>query len=65
MAIDTADTSNRFFVGATGDHISILMPPPPQGVITRQEALNLAAWLVAIADIDDEFDDLLQAIRNT
>lgn len=63
MTIDTKATSNIFFVGASGDSISILMPPGQY--ISRQEALNLAAWLVAIADVDDEFSDLLQSVRNT
>jgi hypothetical protein len=33
--------------------------------LSKPEALNLAAWIVALADDDDEFKDLLQAVKNT
>lgn len=37
----------------------------PKGVMTKAEALNLAAWLVALADDHDEFRLVLEAVRNT
>lgn len=57
------DTSNHFLVGATTDTVSILRHVPP--AISLDLALNLAAWLVAVADRKGEFDVLLKAVRNT
>lgn len=57
------DTLNRFGVGVHGENVVFLKPVPLQ--ITREQALNLAAYLVALADRDGEFDKVLQAIRNT
>lgn len=54
------DTLNRFFVGARGDKVVILKF---RTEISREEALNLAAWLVAIADHDGEFEMTLAAVR--
>ena len=39
---------NKFFVGIQGDTIVLLKPVPQK--LTKEEALNLAAWLVALAD---------------
>lgn len=36
----------------------------PSVVMTRQEALAHAAWLVALADDDDEFAAYLAAVRS-
>ncbi len=52
------DTTNRFFVAIQGDRIRIMRPLPP--VLTRDEALNLAAHLVAMADDGEQFDAALQ-----
>lgn len=57
------NTKNEFFVGSAGGDVVIMKSP--QGRITRAQALNLAAWIVAITDPEDEFTELLQAIRNT
>ena len=57
------DTRNRFLVGAQGDKINILNPPV--GPITREDALLFAAWLVAIADVDDIFAHTLEAVEST
>ena len=55
------DPANAQFVGRDGrGQVSILMP---RVQMTRQEALTHAAWLVAIADDDDEFSDYLSAVR--
>ena len=53
------DTSNKFFVAAQGDQIVIMRPAQR---ISHDEALNLAAWLVALADRDDKFPALLEAV---
>lgn len=39
---------NKYLVGARGDKIAI--QNPPRGDMTRDDALELAAWIVAIAD---------------
>ncbi len=56
------DTTNRFAVGAQGEHVVVLLPLPPK--LTPAEALNLAAYLVALAD-DGSFAGLLEAVMNT
>lgn len=53
---------NIFFVGAAGDDIVIMRPVP--GRLTREQALNLAAWIVAISD-EDEFAEVLKKVQNT
>ena len=53
---------NMFFVGAQGDAIVVMRPVPPK--MTREQALNLAAWIVAITD-EDEFAKVLKAVCNT
>ena len=53
------DTFNRFAVGARGDLIQIMMPV--NRPLSQSEALNLAAWIVAIAG-PDEFREVLDAI---
>lgn len=59
------DTLNRFGVATTGAGLTaILMPPLPRQVLTRDEALCLAAWLVTLADpAGAEFVRVLQAVR--
>ena len=60
------DTTNRSVVACTVDgKISILRTPI--GPISKADAINLAAWLVALST-DDAYDDfipLLDAIRET
>jgi hypothetical protein len=61
------DSSNQFFVGVNGDVLVILRPVPshPRG-LTREQALNLAAWLSLLADPDGkEFDRMREAIKQT
>ena len=41
---------NQFFVGVSNDRIVMLRQVPNR--LTKAEALNLAAWLVALADDD-------------
>ena len=54
---------NGFMVGGNGGKIVIVAF---RQELTREQALNLAAWLVAIADpVGDEFQKYLTAVRNT
>jgi hypothetical protein len=55
------DITNKFLVGAQVDRIIIMKPVQ---VLTNDEALNLAAWLVALADLDNRFPAILKAIQN-
>ena len=60
-------TENKFMVGAQGlgpdGRVGPIMPP--RWPLKKADALNLAAWLVALADDNDEFDALLKAVRET
>jgi hypothetical protein len=57
------DTTNRFAVGSQGGTVRIGLPC---GVLTKDDALNLAAYLVAITDpTQAEFTPLLKAILST
>ena len=57
------DTANHFCVSLNADSILCLRPIPQR--MTKGEALNLAAWLVAMADDHDDFPALLDAVQNT
>lgn len=70
------NTVNRCMVSASGDRIILLRPPARLETMTHDEALTLAAWLVALADgpaIDEggqdhsrgRFEQILEAVRNT
>lgn len=54
---------NRQFVGRRGDTVTVAAP---QAVMTRREALEQAAWLVAVAQgsDDSEFQRILDWVRN-
>ena len=60
--MDEDDVFNRCGVAMRGERVLILSL---RAEMSKQEALNLAAWLVALADDDGEFKTLLQAVRNT
>lgn len=58
------DSSNQFAVGALGKLFVINMPVPRP--MTREQALNLAAWLAVLVDPDGkEFERLVKEIKNT
>jgi hypothetical protein len=60
------DTSNRYMVARGHDRLFIMRTPPP--ALSDDDALNLAAWLVAMVlepDVDERFAAVLRAIRNT
>lgn len=58
------DAANRFCVSANGEYLRVLMPPMRHVEITRGEAVNLAAWLCAMAGPDSrtDLDRTLEAI---
>jgi hypothetical protein len=56
------ETLNDSMVAVKGERIVILRP---RVELSKQEALRLAAWVVALADDDDKFPVLLEAVRNT
>lgn len=58
-----ADVTNRYAVAYASDGIvTMLSPPAPRQKMSRQDALNLAAWLTVIANIED--GELLAARRD-
>lgn len=58
------ETANDCLVCASGGGVGILMPPA--GVMPKDKALRLAAWLVVMADpVGDDFQAVLDAVRNT
>lgn len=63
---ETMDTTNDFLVGVggTGNALAVLMPI--QGMIPREKALRLAAYIVAMLDpLEADFPKVLEAILNT
>lgn len=56
------DTINDSWVAVQAGQIVIMRQRPK---LTKPEALRLAAWLVALADDEDEFMGLLDAVRGT
>jgi len=56
--------SNRFAVGGAADGKWISIGIRPGGRLTVEEALNLAAWIVAIAG-PDEFQPVLDAVLDS
>jgi len=50
MVNEIDETTNKHFVGLQGDEIVVLRPPTR---LSRQDALLLAAWLVALAEQED------------
>jgi hypothetical protein len=59
------NVTNKFLVGVRGDNALVIAKLRPDYLLTKANALNLAAWLVALADDNDEFPALLRAIQNT
>jgi hypothetical protein len=56
------DTFNKHMVGVQGGNIVVLMPP--HGPMTKQEAMVFAAWLVTLADHDEQFPKVLAAVQS-
>ncbi|MCK4340263.1 MAG: hypothetical protein KAY37_00895 [Phycisphaerae bacterium] len=69
--VQRIDTFNRF--GVAGRHIDshsghgvecmIVLGRPPIGLINKADALLLAAYLVTLADDDEQFQSVLAAVR--
>lgn len=63
------ETFNQFMVGLQGGKLAIMNKAKLMTGITPDEARNLAAWLVTLADVIDPtegaFDKILAAIQNT
>ena len=55
------DTTNKFMVCTQGDKVAIIKHPY---AMNKADALNLAAWLVSIADTNDEFKMILEKVKN-
>ncbi len=56
------DTQNDSMVGIRGETIIIMRQ---RRELNKDEALRLAAYLVALADEGNSFPALLEAVRNT
>jgi len=59
------DVQNKFLVGMAADDITILMMARR---LSKPDALNLAAWIVALADDSADnitFRTLLEKVQNT
>jgi hypothetical protein len=67
--IETANLCMVSFAGMGGEPgIMMLYPPIPGRPFTKDQALNLAAWLVAIADHSPDHADfkaVLSAVEST
>jgi len=69
MSVETNNSANHFeVILVTPERIALLKPP--KRPLSKREALNLAAWLVALADDrrgapDGEFARTLQSIRRS
>lgn len=62
------DTANRFLVcSPTGnDNVAILRPPLAAQILTPDEAINLAAWLIALVPQGEKLlERTLRAVKNT
>jgi len=60
------DTFNKFLVGVQGPHITVgnLVGHPAH--LSKEEALNLAAWLVSLADpLGEQFQQMLEAVQSS
>jgi len=59
------DSANHYGVCRRGPLIVIMHPPDPGIPISTASALNLAAWIVSLADPQlEQFSDLLAEIQN-
>ena len=56
------DTGNTFMVGTQGNDIVILRSLG-SGKLTKKDALNLAAWIVAVCP-EHDFQKLLEAVQS-
>jgi hypothetical protein len=59
---DEIEIGNMQCVSVGGEQILVMAP---RSRMSRQEALVHAAWLVALADHDHQFPEILKRVRNT
>jgi hypothetical protein len=59
------DTTNKFLVSDYRDQVVLLNPPVPRQMLSIDDALLLAAWLVAIAGERKRFLEVLAAVEGT
>ena len=61
------DSINRYFVSASANRICILNPPLPHLGMSPDEAMTLAAWLVALAEYQAHFTfaEVLEKVQST
>jgi hypothetical protein len=61
------DTFNKFAVASSGTRIRILRPPWEGSDLSPDDALLLAAYLVALAEHDatHKFAEVLKAVEST
>jgi hypothetical protein len=61
---DAHDVHNRYLVGVQGEHVIVMAPP---ALMAPDDALNLAAHLVALAQpyATLDFAELLAAVEST
>jgi hypothetical protein len=57
------ETINDTFVSLLGEDIFFAVPCPRK--MSKERALRMAAWIVAITDDNDEFPTVLEAVKNT
>jgi hypothetical protein len=58
------NTLNKFAVSVTG-HGQVYLMGNPSGILNKEDALNLAAYLVVLVGDDERFAEVLQAVKNT
>lgn len=62
---DLSDTFNRFLVGVRGDYVCV-GKALSTSQMTKNEALNLAAWIVLCVDpTKEDFEKLCKLISET
>lgn len=58
------DTINEFLVGANGHGVVVMNPP--RGPISKEQAIRLAAYLIALSGAtDEEVDAMRNAVEST
>jgi len=61
--IKELNITNQHFVARARENVQVAIPPSI--FQSRGDALVFAAWIVALADDDDEFSAILDRVRST
>lgn len=56
---------NKFFVGIMGENKDVVTLLPVPSKMTKEQALNLAGWIVALASDMEEFAEVYREVCNT